>query len=135
MKMRISRRVWFCVIIIVVAALVGVTQLYKSLVPATSQPVIGHEELDSEYFSAVDEAGKLIFTTGHMVVVGDEYIDEDNIKYVVKEIKGNTALLETIGPMENCLVTRCCAAGSRRFRGGARNLPHSLVRSRMNLPI
>ncbi len=98
--MRISRKAAVWAVLLVIAAGGGIIYLYESLKPASSEVVMGHTERGDSYFTVVDEAGKTIFTTGHMVVVGDEYIDEDDSKYAVINVSDDVATVRMVGKME-----------------------------------
>ncbi|HHY11777.1 MAG TPA: stage II sporulation protein P [Firmicutes bacterium] len=98
--MNISRRMLAWALVLVVATAMGVAHLYRSIKPASSETVMGHSERDRGYFTVVDETGKTVFTTGHLVSVGDEYIDEDDTKYVVISVSDDVATVRAVGRME-----------------------------------
>ncbi len=55
--------------------------------------VEGHEEQeDGTWFSLVDEEGNLLMQTANTVYTGDLYINANNLRYIVEEIEGRTAL-------------------------------------------
>ena len=51
----------------------------------------GFLERDDGYFTVQDENARTLFTTGHMVAVGDEFIDADDVRYIVERISGDVA--------------------------------------------
>ena len=73
--------------------------LYRSIRPVTSEAPLGSLS-ERGYFTVVDESGTVVFTTGLMVSVGDEYIDEDDTKYVVISVSDDVATVRSVGTME-----------------------------------
>lgn len=62
------------------------------LVSVFAQAVYAEKEMPSgQYMTLIDQNNNVILQTGTMVSVGDEYISADNSRYMVKEIKGDTA--------------------------------------------
>ena len=51
----------------------------------------------SQYFNIVDEAGNIVYVTAWEMQVGDECLTEDNKRYQVTGISGNTAHAKLIG--------------------------------------
>lgn len=60
----------------------------------------GFLERDDGYFTVQDENARTLFTTGHMVAVGDEFIDADDVRYIVERISGDVATARQAGKME-----------------------------------
>ncbi len=98
--MRISRRVLAWALVIVLATATGVIYLYRSIRPVASQAPSGHTERERGYFTVFDENGVVIFTTGHTVSLGDEYINEDDTKYVVIDVSDDVATVRAVDRME-----------------------------------
>ncbi len=98
--MKTSRKIWPWIFIIIIASFTGILHLYRSIRPTASDTAVGHFELEHDYFTVVDETGEIIFTTGHTVAIGDEYIDEDDTRYIVISVVGNTATVRSEGRME-----------------------------------
>ncbi|NPV53245.1 MAG: stage II sporulation protein P [Firmicutes bacterium] len=68
--------------------------LVPLLVPVLglSAVAFAEEEVRDGYFSLIDvKTGKVIMQTGHVVYVGDRFLDADNTLYEVVSIKGNQA--------------------------------------------
>lgn len=72
---------------------IGISFLITFLLTAVFSPiVIAEQEMPhGKYMTLIDEKNSVILQTGTMVSVGDEYISQDNSRYLVKEIKGDTA--------------------------------------------
>ena len=96
-NMKISSKMMAWALLLVMAAGVGIIHLYLSVRPAASETIAGHSERTEGYYTVVDETGKTIFTTGHMVSVGDEYIDEFDTKYVIISVSGDRATAREVG--------------------------------------
>ncbi|MEN6413130.1 MAG: stage II sporulation protein P [Veillonellales bacterium] len=56
-----------------------------------------HERSDGGYYSIVDEAGNVVYLTGWKVQAGDQCLTENNKRYEVKSIEGDTAHAVFIG--------------------------------------
>ncbi|MGI6660896.1 MAG: stage II sporulation protein P [Bacillota bacterium] len=98
--MGISRRILALALVLIFATGAGVVYLYRSIRPVTSEAPSGLTERERGYFTVVDESGTVVFTTGLMVSVGDEYIDEDDTKYVVISVSDDVATVRSVGTME-----------------------------------
>ena len=98
--MKISKKVLAWALVLVFTAATGVVYLYRSIMPVTSEVPPMLTERERGYFTVVDEDGVVIFTTGLMVSVGDEYIDEDDNKYVVIDVSDDVATVRSVGKME-----------------------------------
>lgn len=61
------------------------------------------EKHGDSYFKVSDETGRLVFTTGHMVNVGDEFIAEDETRYQVISVAGEAATARNMGKMQALL--------------------------------
>lgn len=60
-----------------------------------------HEERgDLGYYEVMTETGKPLFETGHVVTVGDRFIDEDNTLYEVYRVEGDKAYAKRVGKAE-----------------------------------
>jgi stage II sporulation protein P len=58
---------------------------------------LAHERRDGGYFTIVDEAGSAVYETGRNVRVGDQFLTEQNKRYEVLAIEGDTARARLIG--------------------------------------
>lgn len=67
---------------------------------ATGQTFMGSDERRGSYYTVLDESGKTLFTTGHMLHVGDEFISEDDTRYEVTRVDEDIALAKAVGKME-----------------------------------
>ena len=65
-----------------------------------SEPSGSDEAATGEFFTVKDESGTEIFTTGHRIHVGDEFISDQDIRYQVKEVTGTSATAKSLGKME-----------------------------------
>lgn len=100
-KMERSRKMLAFIVILVAVLGTGAYYLfYGSQSPAASVEMAGHQERDDGYYTVVDENGRVIFTTGHLVVVGDEFIAEDDTKYTIVRVSGDVATARTVGKMQ-----------------------------------
>lgn len=90
------------VFIIVLATGTGVYAYLnsKSAPAAAGQTIGGSDERRGSYFTVLDESGKTLFTTGHMLHVGDEFISEDDTRYEVIRVDEDIALAKAVGRME-----------------------------------
>ena len=67
---------------------------------ATAPGRDGYMERDDGYFTVQDESARTLLTTGHMVTVGDEFIDMDDIRYIIERVSGDVATARSVGKME-----------------------------------
>jgi stage II sporulation protein P len=90
-----------CVVLVLVA---GAAYLYNNgswwNLPSAGRDVSGYDERTDGYFTVVDENARTIFTTGHAVAVGDEFIGEDDTHYRVERVEGDMAYATTLGRLE-----------------------------------
>lgn len=56
-----------------------------------------HERLDGGYFSIVDEQNQVVYLTGRAVEVGDQVLTENNRRYEIISLEGDTARAKFIG--------------------------------------
>lgn len=124
-EMRSSKKTIALVILLVLAASTGVIYLYRSIVPVSSEDTTGHAERAGSYFTVKDEAGNTIFTTGHMVFPGDEYVDEEDMKYSIIEVSGDEAIARPVGKMEALYPIIPALAGEAAAKGGAVGIYHT----------
>lgn len=64
---------------------------------------LAHERTDGGYFTIVDEAGATVYETGRNVRVGDQFLTEQNKRYEVIGIEGDTARSRLIGTVDMSL--------------------------------
>ncbi|HHY16436.1 MAG TPA: stage II sporulation protein P, partial [Firmicutes bacterium] len=122
--MKCSRKYVALAVALVLAAVTGVIYLYRSIVPASSGELSGHSERAGSYYTVIDDAGNTIFTTGHMVFPGDEYIDEEDTKYTIVEVSGDKAIARTAGKME-VLPPFVPVSAAGAAKGGAVGIYHT----------
>lgn len=67
------------------------------LLIAVSSLAYANERNDGSYSTIVDEAGNVVYLTGWQVRVGDQVLTENNRRYEVVRIEGNTAHAKLIG--------------------------------------
>ena len=48
----------------------------------------------------LDENGRTLFTTGHMLHVGDEFISEEDTRYQITRVDQDTATAKAVGQMD-----------------------------------
>lgn len=60
-------------------------------------PGYTHERTDGGYFTIVDESGNAVYLTGRAVDIGDQFLTEQNKRYEVVSIEGDTAHAKFIG--------------------------------------
>ncbi|QUL98870.1 MAG: stage II sporulation protein P [Candidatus Fermentithermobacillus carboniphilus] len=95
------RALGFFVIVLVFGFALGYYyQGYRLPRPTASTDLSGHVEREDGYYTVVDESGKTIFTTGHAISVGDEFISEDDTRYTITRISGDVATAKAMGKME-----------------------------------
>jgi len=110
-----------CVLVLVCAAAAAgyYRYLYVPPRPVLATEAGGSEEIGGgRYVTVKDKSGNVIFTTGHAVNVEDEFISEDETRYRVVKVEGDTATAESLGRMEALLefpapVGAEASAGSR----------------------
>lgn len=79
--------------------------LYVPPRPVLATEPVGWDEVPADrYFTVSDEAGEVVFTTGHLVNVGDEYISTDEVRYQVTKVEGNSATAKSMGKMEALVI-------------------------------
>ena len=60
----------------------------------------GASERLGGYFTVKDPGGNVLFYTGHYLFEGDQYIDENDVLWVIRKVEGDTAVAESQGKME-----------------------------------
>lgn len=102
-----SRRLFSLILITVI--FVGAGAYYYRFVYVPPRPVLASEASGwdevrgDQYFRVMDEAGKEVFTTGHHVSVGDEFISDEDVRYQVTKVEGTNAVAKSLGKMEAIL--------------------------------
>ncbi len=89
-------------VLVIVAALGAFSYAYwaQNLGHSASGTDSPLSERTDGYFTVQDEASRTLFTTGHWLSVGDEYIDENDNRYVIERIEGDLATASSAGKME-----------------------------------
>lgn len=65
--------------------------------------VYAHERKDGGYFTVLDEAGSVVYETGRNVRVGDQFLTEQNKRYEVTGIEGDSARARFLGTVNMSL--------------------------------
>ncbi len=97
---------WIALTLAVFAAVGGYYYRYVYVPP---RPVLageagGADEAGAgQYYTVKDEAGNVLFTTGHIVHVGDEFISAEDMRYQVTVVEGMSATAAALGKMEALL--------------------------------
>ncbi len=109
-------------VLILVAFTAGGLYYYDNLyVPP--RPVLASEigasdeAAPGEFYNVIDEGGALVFSTGHRVTVGDEFISDADIRYQVTEVTGYSAKAKSLGKMEALLDLPLVAAAPAKSAG------------------
>lgn len=76
------------------------------------------EVLHGPVFTVRDEAGRLVFESGRRVHVGDEYIDEHNLRYRIEAVRGREATARFLGVEPMPVVPLGPAAAAARGLAG-----------------
>jgi stage II sporulation protein P len=84
------------------AAILGCAGLLAAGAPGFSQPGsdaerYNLERTDGKYYTIVDERGKPLDYTAHILFPGDEFITANNLRYWISEIKGDIATARLMG--------------------------------------
>jgi stage II sporulation protein P len=66
------------------------------LIAALGVPVFAESELNGKYMTLKDTRGKIISCTDHQIVVGDEYLNDQNYLYRVIRVRGTTAIVKLV---------------------------------------
>ena len=64
---------------------------------AVTTVVYAASERSDGYFTILDETGRAVYLTGRMVDVGDQFLTEDNKRYEVYSVSGDTAYANYLG--------------------------------------
>ncbi|HHY35254.1 MAG TPA: stage II sporulation protein P [Firmicutes bacterium] len=112
---RNARAPWGLLIILFVLGLLG-SRYYLALVrtqagTASDSPTGSWEKGDG-YFTVKDPDGNILFHTGHYLFEGDEYIDENDVRWVIQRVEGDTATAASQGKMEALPSTGIAAAST-----------------------
>ncbi len=70
------------------------------LVFAIMTAAMAHERTDGGYFTIIDETGNVVYETGRNVQIGDQFLTEQNQRYEVISIDGDTARAKNIGSVD-----------------------------------
>jgi stage II sporulation protein P len=84
---------------------------------ATGETPLGSDERRGSYYTVIDESGRTVFTTGHMLYVGDEFIGEDDTRYQITRVDGDTATAKAVGKMEALPLIPMISAQSEKGSG------------------
>ncbi|MDP2857965.1 MAG: stage II sporulation protein P [Bacillota bacterium] len=80
-------------VFVVVGAAMAVRSGYIPVGVATRQD----ERTDGTYVSIVDEAGAVLHMTGHMLQAGDEWVTDDDRRFVITRVEGDIAFTQFRG--------------------------------------
>lgn len=82
-------------------------------------PGLAEDELVKGYYKLTDGSGRLITQTAHKMVVGDEYLNDDNHLYRVVRIQGHTAVAKLVreNALEASVLDECRAFLVSLFNG------------------
>lgn len=83
------------------------------------------EKRGDSYYKVSDESGRLIFTTGHMVSAGDEFIAEDETRYQVVSVAGDAATARSMGKMQALLEFPALGAQAKPAASGTAAIYHT----------
>ncbi len=98
MTRRNKRLLGFLAVLVILGAASG--YLWHDIKKAAVAEVGGHDERADGYFTVQDESSRTLFTTGHIVVPGDEFIDENDNRYVIDRVEADVATAKLTGRME-----------------------------------
>jgi len=91
-----KRYIWifFSVLIVIMIA----AYLINTLSPPEEKPLVQQNDENSStgYITVTDSQGNIILETGLPVYVDDEYIDENDIRYIIVEVEGANAVARII---------------------------------------
>lgn len=102
-----SRQLGILILLLAVLSVSGVYYYRNVYIPP--RPVLASETGGSDevrtgkYYSVKDEVGTEIFTTGHVVNVGDEFISDQDVRYQVTSVSGTSVVVKSLGKMEALL--------------------------------
>ena len=106
-----------------------VTLLVILLVLGLPAIVLAEEEVKDGYFSLIDiKTGKTVMQTGHVVYVGDRFLDADNTLYEVVSVRGNQAQVrvrekvDLAAKAQNFIAARQAELQAQAGRGGKRRV-------------
>lgn len=71
---------------------------YKNIMLLTVLLLLVTVDVKAEnmYYNMVDDSGKIVYTTGWKVRIGDEFITEDNNRYQITSIQGQIAYVKLL---------------------------------------
>ncbi len=100
MTMRSNRRVLGLLVVAVALGFLSYVYWSNNAREASAPNDSPYYERTDGYFTVVDESSRTLFTTGHMLSIGDEYIDENDNRYTIDRIEGDVASAKLTGKME-----------------------------------
>ena len=74
----------------------GLGPIFLLFMLLISGSVFAESELDGKYMTLQDDQGKVITSTAHQIVIGDEYLNSQNNLYRVTKVQGNTAIVKLV---------------------------------------
>lgn len=92
---------------------------------ATAPRGNGYMEREDGYFTVQDESARTLFTTGHMVTVGDEFIDMDDVRYIIERVSGDVATARSVGKMDVLPVIPLAPMQSQGEKAGTIGIYHT----------
>lgn len=92
----LSRRYIWIFFGVLLAVMIGAYLLNTLYAPILKKPIPGPEEQVSSYSVVKDTFGVTILETGLPVHVDDQYIDENNVQYIVIKVDGQNAVADIV---------------------------------------
>jgi len=92
----LSRRYILIFFGVLIAVMIGAYLLNTLNAPILKKPIPGPDEQVSTYSVIKDTFGGTILETGLPVYVDDQYIDENNVRYIVTRVEGQNAIAEVV---------------------------------------
>ena len=92
----LSRRYIWIFFGVLLAVMIGAYLLNTFNAPILKKPILGPDEQVSSYSVVKDTFGVTILETGLPVHVDDQYINENNVQYIVIKVDGPNAVAEIV---------------------------------------
>ncbi|HHW60601.1 MAG TPA: stage II sporulation protein P [Syntrophomonadaceae bacterium] len=95
----ISKRYVWIFFIILLAIMIAAYLMNIFLTSPAPKPIVSQEDMDElsdGYYTIRDQNGLTILQTGLTVRIDDQFIDENNINYVIIKVEGKNAVAEKV---------------------------------------